>query len=244
MNEFIGLLVVMLVVGTIRSNPMREMDVNSQILDDKSQPFVEDPLLKLAINETRSSLQATSKQETSGNELEKPSIEEVILKMIVKTLFSERSDQDMDQLLLDISGNDKQLGLLFGNGNGLLGNFWNLITKRNKRRRIQNFLRQKGNLFLHAASIGASIAALSTAISVSAAAAHKVHNHNHEVLLNDDFVLEPVFQRSSYVDTSALPIYPSPEFLNETFRRATNRQLEAAEEQSPPGTNSNDLKLQ
>ena len=151
----------------------------------------------------------------------------------------------MDKLvnLLDVSGNDKQLGFLFGNGNGLLGNLWNLITKRYKRQKLKSFFKKKSNLLLHAASIGASIAALSTAISVGSVAAHTAHNHNHQVVLNDDFVLEPVFHRSDHGgDTGYSPPpplhYAPPKFSLDTLRRITNRKLNIANRQSSPSSAS------
>jgi len=79
----------------------------------------------------------------------------------------------------------------------MIGRLWNRIIRRNRRRRYFNFLRRKSNIFLHAASIGTSIAALSTAISVGSSALHKVNNHLNEVGFNDEYILEPVFHGKS-----------------------------------------------
>ena len=184
MNKFMISLVLLLllVIGTSRPNPIQSASQAEAHANSEVSNFATNPA---------------------------PLVEEALLKMMVKALLNERNDEDVGQLE-ELLSNDKQLGNLFGGnndnnglfGNGPFGNFWNLITKRNKRRKIQNFLRQKGNLFLHAASIGGSVAALATAISVSSAAAHKVHNHNHEVVFDEDFTLEPYrhHQRSTDED--------------------------------------------
>ena len=88
---------------------------------------------------------------------------------------------------------DKQ----FGNG-GFLQNLWDRLTGRN-RNPLLNFFRRQNNLLLHAASFGTSIAALSTAIALGSTAVHTAGNHLHEVELNNEFVLEPVFHGKSDV---------------------------------------------
>lgn len=108
------------------------------------------------------------------------------------------SDSSPNKQLLGDNGENG----LFGNnlfGNGMIGRLWNRIIRRNRRRRYFNFLRRKSNIFLHAASIGTSIAALSTAIALGSSAAYTAENHLHEVALNDEFILEPVFHGKSDV---------------------------------------------
>ena len=240
----ISLVLLMLVFEMTRSNP-----IEAESVEVNAEPHLfqsEDPLVKLAVM-SRSFLTTPPKQDKIPELVKEPepSVEDALLKLALKTLFSERSDEDMDKLvnLLDVSGNDKQLGFLFGNGNGLLGNLWNLITKRYKRQKLKSFFKKKSNLLLHAASIGASIAALSTAISVGSVAAHTAHNHNHQVVLNDDFVLEPVFHRSDHGgDTGYSPPpplhYAPPKFSLDTLRRITNRKLNIANRQSSPSSAS------
>ena len=211
-------------------------------LETVNQPrnVIADPFLTLGLqsrSEAHNNKDTTLKSVKELDPLEKSLLENNLLKLAFEKLFSGRSEEDLNKLkeLFDFGGDDKQL---FGNGNnngGLLGNLFDILSGRRKIRRFRNFFRRNGNRFLHATSIGASIAALSTAIAVSSAAAHTAHNHNHEVLLNDDFILEPVYHqsRSSNIDTSSLPIYPLPSFPHHDSLRqaAANRELNTEAQQ-------------
>jgi len=259
-------LLLVISVGRIRSNPIADHESQEQVglilseganakVVNEPRPFSYDFLLSLAVM-SKPLLAALKKElvetatEAPAAQLRKSSLaEDPLVKSLLTLFVKEDTSKEILKFvdMLNLRDDQNPMGML--RQGGIADTIFTLISRRNKFRKYKNLVRRSGPIFLHAASIGTSIAALSTAIALTSSAAHKAKSHQHQFELADEYILEPIFHRLSNFEfdsgahhqLSSLPFDPetlkrkldttavkqsSPhEQSLETSQRATNREL-------------------
>ena len=260
-------LLVLLSVGRIHSNPLTDSESSVQVEDEKTnakivkepQAFPYDSLVSLGLM-SRSLLTALTKEltetTTEAPPLRKSSlVEDPLVKSLLTLFFKEDTSNVMKfHVLKFIETLNLNDGVTHSGETEAAGVLHDRYKPSNQIRRNGNFLREnKGHLLLHAAAIGTSIAALSTAIiAFSSKAANTLgpKSRQHVIELADEYILEPIinqfsnwqfdsgahqqqFQQSfesfpadtvkRKLDTAAA-VKPS----TDPFQRATNRELQVS----------------